>query len=200
MAALDAMAEIGAREAAPAVMRLLSDRSRWVRENALDAVGALAGDEAVPAVIRLLEDPERPLRREAGEWLCARGRREGVSQLLERDNSLHALNALRSPELWKKLGARRVETAAAGTRREMVDRLIREAGMVPEWAGARPGEDPAWMAERVRRPPGAGFLRQLSRFLYYHYCFVLEGDRVRILHGDDAREFWEVWWEAERKK
>ena len=54
-----------AREAAPAIARLLSNKHQMVRGNAVWALGGLGSKEHVPQILALLDDPASYVRANA---------------------------------------------------------------------------------------------------------------------------------------
>jgi len=66
---VELLGELGDRDAAPDLMKVLGDPEPWVRAKAADALGALGHASAGTALIRLLEDDSDAVRFRAAEAL-----------------------------------------------------------------------------------------------------------------------------------
>jgi HEAT repeat protein len=227
--AAEALAALGARDRAPAIEALLRDRDVEVRKA---AVGALHRLDALPPakeVARAVFAGIEPHQRiGAAEALCRAGIPEGVPTvlLLSSDvrvrlqeppsgemrwvypRSCTVLNAVREPAAWKRLTETRIPGPLEGTRRELIDRLAKTAGLQAEWDPADGWEDDGWMTarDRVARTEGS-VLDALTPLLAAHdrqplpfrFDAVIEGGRLRILRYADALDAWEAWWRARPK-
>lgn len=60
-----ALAEMGAREAIPAILGLMKDPSYTVRKSAAKALGMLGAHEALPVLVEALHDPAYLVRKSA---------------------------------------------------------------------------------------------------------------------------------------
>jgi HEAT repeat protein len=228
--AAEALAILGARDQAPAIARLLGDRDVEVRKaaaEALHALGALPTGDKVAAALFAGVEPQQV--QGAAETLCRVGLPEGVPIVLQicsdvrlalqdpptgqmrwvSRKSLELLNAVREPAAWKRLATTPAPAAIEGTRRELIERLAKDAGLQVIWSPAAAWEEDRWILGRERLPAKPQtLLGTLILLLSVHgvhqpfpeRCqFILEGDRLRVLRSAEALDAWEAWWESRKK-
>ena len=128
------------------------------------------------------------------------GQADSAREAVERLRSL--LNAIRRPEVTRRLHERLAGADLAGPLGEVLERVVREAGLKLEG----PTDSPlarGWRSRHFWLGDEAGRLnafRALEWMSDGPYSFVLEDDRVRILPIHEALDFWAAWWAAEPKK
>src|SRR5258707_15065109 len=99
------MAELGSKDVIPELRKVLKDPDTSLLLATVQALEQLDAREALDDVLPLLQLDDDELRTQAAGWLCHAGRREGAEVLLKAQSRLIPLNALRRPEVWKKLAA-----------------------------------------------------------------------------------------------
>ncbi|HVR83077.1 MAG TPA: HEAT repeat domain-containing protein, partial [Planctomycetota bacterium] len=195
--AASALASLGARETIPDLLRLVEDPSVLVRlavANALCTLGSRAG---VPALLQKCADLRWPIRE--GTSNVSVGKSPGI------------LNALRQPELWKRLKGTAVTPDLRSTRKANLERIAKAAGLSLDWSPSVQPDLDGWILGRRLRPQGIRgwtFLDELQHDLRGRwvgsrsprYEAVLEPDRIRILTSDEALQFWTGWWKSEQEK
>jgi HEAT repeat protein len=193
--ALEALGKLDAAAAVPSIARRLKDVDATVRAAAIEALGRLGAKDRIDGIAVRLDDFDRDVRRAAASWLCVLGSRRGVPLLLDKEYELFFLNALRSPEEWRKLSERRRLPSLRGTASECWRRWLEEARLkLRESMGEKENEV-------VRLPAALSLLesaRTLARMTSCHV--VLEKDGLRALSRDQALKYWRDWWEAEQGK
>jgi hypothetical protein len=112
------------------------------------------------------------------------GSPDGVPALLGALHEQFALNALRRPDLWKKLASIQAPNRG-GYRGEYLETeaLAAAAGLKLDVGGR---ENDAWF----HRDYGP---RSLLKALEMSSA-ILEEDRLRVLPPDEAWRFWSAWW------
>lgn len=226
--ALRALADLEAKEAAPSIARLLGSGQASVRSRAIGVLVRLGGREYAGEIRKLLSDPNYLVRIQAAESLGSLGSTEGVPLILReaRDRrwpvqeaggslfiakSPRALNALRSPGMWDRLGRMELPEQLEGTRKSLVERLAQEAGLQVEWSPGVNWEEDAWMGGQVQLKiysKRQTFLGQLVMLLQgrstankaARYEVIVEPDALRVMPYHDALKFWESWWADHPKK
>lgn len=208
-----------ARPSAEEAMRRLRELIREGRP-VHDAIAAAVGAgalEAAPLIRSLMPVSDSSGRKWLGLQLCRSGSREAIDDILEDAVEggldfvkLTPLNAIRSPEVWRRLQGKRLTKPLSGTREEVVEAIAREAGMTVEWPAPRLSQKfhlsvLDWESRRHRVPhlPGRPTLigaldealsdgQRLEAFL--------EPDRIRIAQHFDAVDQWVTWWAEEAGK
>jgi HEAT repeat protein len=209
--AAETLGRLRAQEAEAGLIRLLDDPTQDVRQTAALALGELGSARAVPKLLEMLVDENAP----AGAALCLLGRPEGVPVVLStaeeavrlrtnrmfrssthRPSLLFALNALRSPELRRRLDAKKLEGPPAENFYELGRRVAADAGLEFE----SQGEDQVHLGE-IDRLRGCtlwsgpfwvmagGFGRG------DHLEAILDEGKLRLVEHDDALRFWKAWHE-----
>src|SRR5262249_48760618 len=85
----------------------------------LKALGRIGGPEAEAILLKAMKESKRFFRLEAASYLAWNGRRDGVDLILresEKPRHFNALNALRRPDLWKKLTQAKLGKPVRGRR------------------------------------------------------------------------------------
>jgi len=187
--AVRCLGQMGAREAIPALIKGVPDDG--LRHYALEALDWLEAGEAISAAVPLLTHSYSSVRVQAADWLCRRGSREGAAVMIAESRDLTALNALRSPDLWRKLRRTPWVLTSHHSSKELPAFLAKEWGVTLEpvpgatdWASVAMG--------RVRETTTVlDILRQDAN--HYRCQPVLEKDRIRLLPYHDALAFWKQW-------
>jgi hypothetical protein len=225
---LRAFVALDAREKIPDIVTLLTSKEAYVRSSAASALASLGAREKIPDIARLVEDPSVIVRLAVANALCELGSREGIPALLKEcadlrwpireggsntsiGKSPRILNALRQPDLWKRLGGTSAVPDVKVTRKSNIERIAKEAGLALDWSPSVKPDGDGWISSRRLRPQGMKswtFLDELDHILYGRwggsrsprYEAVLEPDRIRIMTYDEALQFWTGWWKAEQEK
>jgi HEAT repeat protein len=189
--------------ASPALLPLLREQlaaeHAYTRRQAVRVVGLIPGEEALAELRRLLGDEDEQVRLAAAERLCRRGVADGARLVLEQASKPgyrlpFALNALRSPEGWRKLREARIRPPFAGTARELAALAAKEAGLrLVDLPDASP-ETPAWRNVHLRldaaEAPLSG-IEALDRLSMFRWGILLDGDDMKVLGRADALRAWE---------
>jgi hypothetical protein len=147
-------------------------------------------------------------RQTAVTMLCRNGRRDALPIMFASDFDQGysfpylELNAVRSPETWKRLRERALDRAVYGTASELTAMIATQAGLVVEGPPQGSSLLPTWQNYHLRlqewgRP--LSLLEALERLRHSRWAFVLESDRIRVLSVADAGKFWNEWWAKEKK-
>lgn len=203
----EAWAWAGGEEFVPLLLpRLkLEDHDRQWPVNVLGRIG---GEKAVVGIRELLTAKDLYLRHLAASMLCRNGLREVLPIVLTPDFDQGysfpylELNAIRSPQIWKRLHDRVLERPVYGTAKELTTLLGREAGLAVEGPPEGSSLRPTWEQYHLRlqewgRP--LSLLEALERIRHARWAFILESDRIRVLSPVDAGKFWTDWWAKEKK-
>lgn len=199
-AALQALEAIGGEEIRRELLRVLKEEDL---ENELAALVGILGRMGAPEALAefrvLLTHPMEWVRTSAAEALCRNGVRDGAGLLVEGWSTplpVLSLNALRSPELWARLGREKPKAKLEGAAFEVLQAAAKEAGLILEGP-----------LERISRtagfPPGpfsfegVTYLEILRQVLPWRYGIVFENDRLRLLGERETKLFWKAWWADE---
>lgn len=200
-AAVEALGKLRMKEALPALRDCLKLPKSAIRDDVIEVLAGMEDRESIPAFVELLSDPERRVRIEAAAWLCHFGSKEGVPVLLQESERLVFLNALRRPDLWRKLRAEPRLEDVPGTGKDMLDATAKKAGWRLEWSQDSFGSR-RWIVGR--RGPRTGEQPTLLQVLMDYACSqvesVLDTDRISILSTREALAFWQKWWEGEKAR
>jgi len=216
--AIETLGELGTKDRLQDLLPFLKSSHYFQRYAAAIAVGRIAGKESLEALRPLLRDSNCAVRYYTAEALVRAGLVEGRVTLLketrDRQNphkfgdltssaprTCRTLNSLRRPDEWKKAESTKLPALLPGSRREHVEAIAHELGLKVEWPE---GPLHPWFTARAAyelfEPPttmleGLVHLLQGSRILMEPplFEFVLEADRLRVLHYLDAIRFWEGW-------
>ena len=183
------LGQMNAREAIPELIKGVADDG--MRSHALDALDWLEAGEAIPEVAALLKHSYCSTRVQAASWLCGRGAREGAPMLIEESRDLTALNALRRPELWRKLRRTPWTLSRHRSSKDLPGFLAKEWGLALETpAGAK-----EWVRVSTQTPREPSTVLELLRgdALQERLQLIVEKDRIRLVPYDDALAFWKAW-------
>lgn len=199
--ALLALSHVGDRQTIELIRPLLEDDHPEVRRAVVLSLERLGDEESDRKLGDLLNDPFIGVRNAAAESFCRRGRKEGVSTLLRDGWDLTLLNAIRTPEAWKRIVAKaRSPISIEGPVQLILMRVGQEAGLKVEW----PSKDslidtwlglPRWS---TRSFSALEIFQDISG--NGMYTFILEGEILRILPREDAVSFWSEWWRNLKSK
>lgn len=195
-AAVDSLRTLRAKGSTNALIRSLADPEAEVSLNAAYALGRIGATEAIPELAKLIGHPDAGMRLSAAGALTRLGSREGIPLILKADSAkgypdLCAMNALRRPELWKRLQGMRLTRDLEGTNREVWDQLSREAGLSIE-------VKKSLGFSRVSCDRGRKTLLEAIEEMGGSVSILLEPDRILIKGGDPS--YWRDWWAGEQKK
>ena len=199
----EAMAVLARREgpaAAAKIRPLIHDLHAEACKGALDSLARIGDWESAPQVERLLGDLEPEVRRAAAGWLAKSGSRAGHAVFVEdAEAPFFTLNALRSPESWKRLLGSPAPATVDGTGPERIARL---AGVKIDLNAAK-GRMARWLDGTgtwtyLKETSAAQALEQMTRDAPFE--LILETDRVRIVSRDEAHKFWRAWLEETEPK
>ncbi len=197
-----ALGLLGAKEAVPVLLSLLPHRSAFIRTAAANALGELDASDAVEALRPGLADKVDWVRAEAATALTRLGSKAGVPVLLEEARKgtftaqLIALNALRQPEVYRKLKAKGLTRDIQGQPEGFSAAWSKEAGL--PLVGARRDETQEYPAYEGR----THLLRALESVARSSWgvVVIMEPDQVRLLPPEEALKFWTAWWEGDKQK
>jgi hypothetical protein len=216
--AIETVGELQAKDRLQDLLPFLKSTHYFQRYAAATAIGSIAGKESLEPLRPLLRDRNCFVRYYTAKALVRAGLVEGAATLLKEtrdrqnphkfgDSTTHdtrtcrLLNSLRRPDEWKKAESTKLPALLPGSRREHVEAIAHELGLKVEWPE---GPLHPWFTARAAyelfEPPttlleGLVHLLQGSRILHEPplFEFVLEADRIRVLHYLDAIRFWEGW-------
>ncbi len=172
-----------------------------VRMAAANALAELGATEAVEALRTGLAEKSPVERAEAAKALARLGSNAGVPFLLEEARkgthtaTLISLNALRQPDVYRKLKATGLSQDIEGDPDGVAEAWSRDSGLllvggkrgaISELRAYEGRTHLLWALEWIAGPWGAEA--------------ILEPDQVRLLPREEAIKFWTGWWEGERKK
>ncbi len=195
-AAVGSLRTLRARESTGALIRSLADAEFEVARNAATSLGRIGASEAIPDLIKLIGHPDAGMRLNAAGALTRLGSREGITVMLKADPAkeyldLKGMNAVRQPELWKKLREKRLSRDLEGTNREVWDQLSREAGLPIEVKRSLG-------FSKVSCDRGRRTVLEAIEELQWSHSILLEPDRILMEGGGHG--YWKHWWAEEQKK
>jgi HEAT repeat protein len=190
--AYENLVRVDARRSVPAFIEGLSDPADWVSSCAALGLAAAGGEEALAALRSWNRGDVKP-RSARAEALSRAGVDDGVDELIGQDVRLQALNAVRSPELWKKLASTPWKGPRLTRCGEALAAIAEQSGLLLDVA------DRAKRTHAVLIPPGATLLEALET-AYAGPCWILDGGRLRCVTIWGARDFWRAWAAGRKKK
>jgi hypothetical protein len=202
-----AWARIGGKEFVPLLLpRLKLDQTDRYWETSV--LGRIGGEPAMQGIRELLTAKNQYLRQRAIAMLCRNGLREALPQVFPPESAQgypfppFELNAVATPDIWKRLGELALKEPVYGTAKELATLIAREAGLSLDGPPAGSPILPTWQNYHQRlqewgRP--LSLLEALERLQHTRWTFVLESDRIRVLSPGDAGKFWSDWWAKEKK-
>jgi HEAT repeat protein len=190
------------------------DTECWKAAEWLGAAGDLTILKA------LLRFPLPQDRRRAARLLCALGSSEGVPTILERtdpyvEDPFHVLNRLRKPELWKRMAETRLHVSGRDSRRRLMEKVARNAGLKFKWAAPENFAQYDFQFDEAGMEGWTDLISVLNEAVdirYFHGTpdawveaaapveIILEDDQIRVLPREEAITFWKKWWADEQKK
>lgn len=199
MQAMQALVRLEGREAIPRILPLLDDEEFSICEATIEGLAELEAWDLARRVALCLDDRIAEVRAAAAGFLARAGSREGVTALLEdeEDADLWVLNALRRPEVWKRLQRVKVTGKRFGTPLRKIRAMAKEAGMDVEvvagpWGDGERRLDREWGTSELDRP--TPLLDAIWWELPQEYELILESDRIRLIPREEALRFWRAWW------
>lgn len=207
------LAAIEGEKAEADLLTLLRDTDQYVRGQAAGSLADIGSPGAVAALKQVLATGGAYPRGMVSVGLCSLGVREAAPAAIEEmrwlfwQGWLLPLNALRSPDAWKKLGATPSKIDLSGTGTEILVRLAAEAGLTIQFDPPPLPEARHWLASRQARRtliftpprPSASVRDVLESVLSYTpFDAILDGDKLRILDRLEAQRDWEQWEESTR--
>ena len=195
-----ALGALGARDHAKLLMAPLAEAVDEVQLATVDALEQMGAVDQLDALISKMDDLNSPADERAAEWLCRQGRKEGCKALAQSSEIRVALNAFRMPAAWKQLEAVTYTEHLEGTKREIAERIARDAGFELEWTleEFHPDMDETLARARVRPDhmplTGGRALSQLMHAMDEEYDVVLEDNVLRVLPSGVAHEILNTWW------
>lgn len=202
----------GVRSSVPELRKLLADGAEVDDLAASDTLDDRE-DSSARERLQVLEGDDAfyspTVRALSAESLCRLGSRDGVPVLFKAvedswDNGkMTPMNALRKPQLWRRLRGRTLSRRVRGRIRDLLEPIAREASFpveaVPEALesvrknGSTAGPEWTWAA-------GTPVLEALEAMAWERGCtLVLEADTIRIQNRYKAITFWKEWWKRESK-
>jgi HEAT repeat protein len=185
-----ALGRTGDRSTIPFLISLLDRDEFPFQKEALASLEELGATEAIPRVRALLREDSFDIRLQSALWLTRAGGTEGVPLLLRQPRSLFALNALRQPAMWKKLGEVRFKPCFTDGDLPGLEAIAKETGLQLDVSETYSGP---W--------PGPTFRAVTALEALEGTDIILEPGRLRIVTAREARRFWAAWWtELQGKK
>jgi len=201
--ALQRLVALGDRKALAPSLALLDDPRDDVRRAAVAACARLGGAEVLPRLRSRLDDPDPGVRVEAASWLCRLGDSAGVPVLVQEGRSMFSLNAIRSPDLWRRLAETPVMETLKGTEREVLAEIARRGGLSLEIPAFLPASISSRLEERgTVEPDGKRTLLDALIPLLPRYgvgSFILDAGRCRLVLRSEEWKFWETWSEQAKR-
>ena len=201
--ALRRLASLGDRKALAPSLALLDDPSDDVRRAAVAACARLGGAEVLPRLRSRLDDRDPGVRVEAASWLCRFGDVAGVPVLVREGRSMVSLNAIRSPDLWRRLAETPLTETLAGTEREVLAEIARRGGLSLEIPDILPASIALGLEERRTVEPDGKrtLLDAMIPLLPRHGMgsVILDEGRCRLVLRSEEWKFWETWSEQAKR-
>ena len=216
--ALHALRRMNAEEARPKVSELLESGDDQVRAVAARTSGELRDGSVAGKLSELLEDKNRSVRFWAASSLCRMGNASRGAAFLcvyeefksgnyfSAPGALFPLNAIRQPELWKRLSESRLVVEEEATTQEVLEALSKQGSFrIDDLSALVVEQHQSWRSalERpLRKADRKSLLRTVDYLLEFQsspYEVILESDHIRILGREEAFQFWQDW-AAEQKK
>jgi hypothetical protein len=165
------LAELGAKEFSPDLVRLTNSGPWRFRLPAAQALCLLGSDEGVPLILSESQHGNT--------------------------GGLPSLNALRRPDLWTRMAQTRFPKTRSLSRRGMWEEITRAVGVrleIPQEAYSQPSVDTCDRFD-VSVYEDLFSLLDVARELLARtsYQMILEEDRIRIVREMDAVQFWKKW-------
>jgi HEAT repeat protein len=199
-AAVRALALLGARDTLKDLKALLPGARSDYELELIRAFESFGATEMLDALAPRLDDLSRHADHFAATWLCSAGRREGVRWIMDDDEGMIAVNAVRNPEAWKKLTSVVLTGDAEGTCFEIAQGIAEKAGLTLDWGRQDFIPEIPEVLRRFRIPPrgdsarGDVVLEDLMKLMDDHYDVVLEGNTLRVLPCHRSRYIFREWW------
>ena len=165
----------------------------------LKALGRIGGPEADVTLLKAMTESKRFFRLEAASYLAWHGRRDGVDVILresEKPRHFNALNALRRPDLWKKLTQARLRERVSGRRFDVFRGIAAQMDCTLDLPAAFGRYEDSWLEEVTvadcRRESMFDLLESRMDTLDGEgpYGFVLEDGRLRLIPRNELHRFW----------
>jgi HEAT repeat protein len=200
------LVRLGAGDHVEAIEALLRDPEPDVRSTALELIVQLKKARAIPLIQPLLEDPSTYVRDGAALALVRLGSAAGVPRILQRTDyntwiPVNALNGVRRPEIYARLGDARITKAIRGSLKEVVEAQLGPLGLSLDASSVPTDELKKHSETQITFDPNTGNYTTLSileSHVAYPFEFILEPNSVRLVTCEQARTFWKAWW-AERQ-
>jgi HEAT repeat protein len=165
------LAELGAKEFTPHLVRLLNDGPWSFRLAAAQALCLLGSDQGIRLILAESEQGD------AGGLL--------------------SLNALRSPTLWARMAETRFPKTGSLSKRGLWQEMARALDVsleMPKEYGSRPSEDSCDRFDVALYEDLFSLLDVARELLARTSCqMILAGDRIRIVPEREAVQFWKKW-------
>jgi len=200
--AVTALVKFDARDRFPEIASLLRESDHWNRSTGARALGRLGAREFVDDLSAHLNDPEKSVRVHAADSLARLESPVGIATLLETPpfrwrNLYGSLNALRRPDLWRRLSETRLEKTLEMTSDELVGWISERSYLILEIPDSATRREKFWRKKTHRilhRHGLASVLEVLEEVVESSpYEFILESDRVRFVRSVEAHAFWKEW-------
>jgi HEAT repeat protein len=195
---------VGAREAIGALGVRLRDPDDGIRRDAAEALAELGARALVPEIEPLLRDDKNWVREAAAAALCRLGSDDGVPLLIEASDRsdavrLYSLNALREPELWRRLGELAVARGSEKSFRKILEHAASAGGLSLQVDLGDPG--PRFLDAPPRQDAPEFVLALLmGEGILPPFDFILDPGRIRLVTPEASRAFWKSWWAVRERK
>jgi HEAT repeat protein len=190
------LATLGVKEAVAVLTDILAKDESYESRRAAEALRGIEAPEVASALREALSHPDKATRCSAAGALARLGAREAVPLVLEwsrrYDEGLFGMNALRRPELWKRLKEAKFTPRCGSAPRDELARFAKERGLALDCPESF--EKLSWPALTPVPAPALDALEALVG----EWQVILESDRLRIVRLAEALRFWKEWWAAEQ--
>lgn len=192
-----AIASVGKLGKELAIAHLDTPSESWGTAEKRAAVAALTAIErgTIAALNVYLRDADKDIQLSAAKALCVLGVDVGVPIILESGKELSCLNALRTPEVSRRLMRLMVSAPIRGKPKSILERILTQAGLRLRWEALEDERHAlSWIGQwHVRSKPQSAM--QISEWIeLVGECGVIfEAEEVRVVSGERAVQFWKDW-------
>jgi HEAT repeat protein len=191
------LGKMAASDQVGALAKFAFDEGR--QDVCLKALGRIGGPEADLTLLKAMKESKRFFRLEAASYLAWHGRRDGVEVILresEKPRHFNALNALRRPDLWKKLNQTRLREPIRGRRSDVFRGIAAQLDCTLDLPKAFGRYEDSWLEEVTvadcSRESMFDLIESKMDTLDGEgpYGFVLEEGRLRLIPRNELPRFW----------
>jgi HEAT repeat protein len=201
-AAVRTLGRFRSKESIPALLRALAREDRGDPVPMWTALLAMDPATARKLLTEALSSGRREEREAAASLLARSGEPAGLAVLRESTSvrNLNALNALRQPREWERLGTGESRKVLRGRRRDLLAEILESQGLALRLPRAFSRIEEAWLNETLVHRPlrGASPLELLGELAGDSdhgapFGFVLDEGSLRLLPAEELQAFWSRW-------